>query len=89
MNASMIQKAPVDELFEGLHRCFNRDLIDKFAIDFCYFNSKSIRKRLVHVCTSPLFDKFTMLDAFLCAQNSTGSNSLLCAISCISLASYE
>jgi hypothetical protein len=42
-------KAPnkLDLLLDRLPNCVNRDLIDQAAIEFCYFNTRSNRSRLV------------------------------------------
>jgi hypothetical protein len=39
----------LDQLLGRLSNCVNRDLIDQAALDFCYVNSKSNRKKLVKV----------------------------------------
>lgn len=39
--------SPVAILLGRLKDCVNRDLIDSFAVDFCYINNKGSRKKLV------------------------------------------
>ena len=45
---SSTTSAALDNILSRLPSALNRDVIDKIAVDFCYLNSKSSRRRLIN-----------------------------------------
>ncbi|ORY37765.1 ARM repeat-containing protein [Rhizoclosmatium globosum] len=46
-DASATRKQQVDAFFNGLPNALSTEAIDKLAVEFCYINTKNMRKRLV------------------------------------------
>ena len=54
----------LEALLFTLPKCFSRDLIDKFANDFVYFNSKLSRMKLIRCMTQGSRTSMDMLPYF-------------------------